>query len=354
MSKLRVAVVGLGIGQAHLKAYSELPDQYEIFAVCDLDASRAQTVAAEVGGARSLTSFDELLALDEVDVVDLCTPSFLHAQQAAAALAAGKHVICEKPLTSSLAELARLGEIERKSGKRLMPIYQKRFGNGAAKLLYLRERGLTGRAYLSTVETHWRRRDAYYAVDWRGTWRGELGGSLVTHAIHAHDLLTYVVGPVKSVFARTKTLVNPIEAEDCAAVSLEMADGSLATLAVTLGSSKEITRHRFCFANLVAESNTVPYDNTSDPWQFYGDTPGVDEQIEAALAEFTPQREQYAAQFAGFYEALQSGGEPPVTLADAHVSLELIAAIYHSSRTGQPVDLPLDRGVAEYEDWLPT
>ena len=353
MSKLRVAVVGLGIGRAHLKAYAELPEQYEIFAVCDLDAARTQSVAEEIGAARAITNFDELLTLEEVEIVDLCTPSFLHAQQSAQALSAGKHVICEKPLTSSLAELAQLGEIERESGRRLMPIYQKRFGNGAAKLLHLRERGLTGRAYLSTVETHWRRRDAYYAVDWRGTWRGELGGALVTHAIHAHDLLTHVIGPVKSVFARTKTLVNPIEAEDCVAVSLEMADGSLATLAVTLGSPKEITRHRFCFEGLVAESNTVPYDNSSDPWQFYGDTPEIDAQIEAALAEFTPQREQYVAQFAGFYEALQTGGEPPVTLEDARVSLELIAAMYHSSHTGQPVDLPLDRGVAEYENWLP-
>jgi predicted dehydrogenase len=155
---------------------------------------------------------------------------------------------------------------------------------------------LAGRAYLTTVETAWRRRAAYYAT-WHGRWDTELGGPLVTLAVHAHDVLTYVLGPVKSVMAHTKTLVNPIETEDTVSASLEMADGSLASLSVTTGSSVQITRHRFCFSNLTAESNLQPYRNTTDPWTFTGDSPEAEKQIEKTLSNFVPLPEDFAGQF---------------------------------------------------------
>src|SRR6185295_9129215 len=112
---------------------------------------------------------------------------------------------------------------------------------GIQKLRWLVDRGVAGRAYLTTVETAWRRRPAYYAVPWRSRWATELGGPVVNLAIHAHDLLYYVLGPARTVSAHLTTLVNPIETEDCAAVALEMADGSVATLAMTTGSSHEIS-----------------------------------------------------------------------------------------------------------------
>ena len=217
-------------------------------------------------------------------MVDLCTPPYLHAAQTLQVLEAGKHVICEKPLCGSLEDADRVAAAEKRSGRRVMPIFQYRFGHGIQKLRRLVDQGVTGRAFLTTVETAWRRRPAYYAVPWRSRWATELGGPVVNLAIHAHDLVCYVLGPVRSVSARLTTLVNPIETEDCAAVSLEMADGSLCTLAVTTGSAHEISRHRFCFANLSAESNTAPYRSTHDPWTFTGDSPEVDERIRKALA----------------------------------------------------------------------
>jgi predicted dehydrogenase len=173
----------------------------------------------------------------------------------------------------------------------------------------------------------------------------------VNLAIHAHDLVGYVLGPVRRVSALLTTLVNPIETEDCGAVALEMADGSLCTLALTTGSSHEISRHRFCFANLTAESNTAPYRSTHEPWTFTGDTPEIDERIAATLAGFEPRPEGFAGQFSRFHQALESGTELPVTLADARASLELITAIYHSARTRAPVDLPLDPGHPLYGGW---
>jgi predicted dehydrogenase len=210
---------------------------------------------------------------------------------------------------------------------------------------------VTGRALLTTAETAWRRRPEYYAVPWRGKWQTELGGALVTLAIHAHDAVSYLLGPARSVAAHTATLVNPIETEDTAAISLEMADGSLASFAVTTGSAVEISRHRFCFRHLIAESNLRPYSNTGDDWAFTGDTPEIDARIAACLASFEPLPEGKEGQFYRYARALETGSELPVTLADARASLELLTAIYHSARTRQAVELPLGRDHPLYGGW---
>jgi predicted dehydrogenase len=348
---LRVGVVGCGIGRQHLDAYRRLPDLFDVVALCDVDQAKAHEVARTYAVERVLTDIETLCELDDLDVVDLCTPPYLHVAQTLQALSAGKHVVCEKPLAGSLADVDRVALAEQRSGCRVMPIFQYRFGHGIQKLKRLVERGIAGRAYLTTVETAWRRRPAYYAVPWRSRWATELGGPVVNLAIHAHDLVYYVLGPARSVSAHLTTLVNAVETEDCVAVSLEMADGSLCTLAATTGSAHEISRHRFCFANLTAESNTAPYTNSGDPWVFTGDTPDIAGRIEKALAAFEPRREGYAGQLSRFHEALRAGSDFPVTLADARASLELITAIYHAARTRTPVRLPLTDAHPLYEGW---
>ncbi len=350
---LSVAIVGCGIGQMHAQAYRALPELFDLVAVCDIDERKARQFASTYAVPRVVTDLAALCAMDDIDVIDICTPPGLHYTQVLQVLEAGKHAICEKPLVGSLRDADALIAAESASGRRVMPIFQYRFGNGLQKLRLLIARGVAGRAYLTTVETAWRRRASYYDVPWRGTWATEMGGALLGHAIHAHDMLTYVLGPIRSVFCRAATLVNAIEVEDTAAVVLEMADGSLATLAVTLGSSAEITRHRFCFSGMVAESNTRPYSNSGDPWTFIGDTPEQTARIEETLASFEPLPEGYIGQFFRFYHALHTGGELPVTLQEARASLELVTALYDSQRRGQPVTLPLTPDHPMYAGWLP-
>lgn len=351
--KLRIGVIGGGIGQAHIEAYQSLPDLFEVLAICDIDPARAGQIAETHHVPRVVTDLSDLCRMDDLDVIDVCTPSYLHYTHTLQALAAGKHVICEKPVAGSLKEVDDLIAAEAESGQRVMPVFQYRFGHGAQKLKWLIEAGIAGQAYLTTVETAWRRRPPYYAVPWRGKWETELGGALVTLAIHAHDLLYYLLGPVKSVFARTKTLVNPIQTEDCVSASLEMANGSLASLSVTTGSTVEISRHRFCFSRLTAESNTQPYHNTYEPWTFTGDSPEIEAQIQATLADFDPLPERFPGQFYRYYHALRSSTPLPVTLADARAALELITALYYSAETGQTVDLPITPDHPKYTGWQP-
>jgi predicted dehydrogenase len=353
MREYTVAVVGCGVGKLHLEAWKALPGKFAVRVVCDLNAEAARQVAGKFGVPETSADLAQVLQRTDIDVIDICTPSGTHAALSMQGLAAGKHVICEKPLAGSLAEADALAVAAAKARGKLMPIFQYRYGNGVRKLKQLLERGIPGRLYLSTIETLWKRLPAYYDNPWRGRWKTELGGTLTTHAIHAHDLLCWIAGPPRSVFARTATRVNKIEVEDCAAAALTMADGSLATLSVTVGAMSEISRLRFCFENLTAESSTFPYTPGSEPWTFIPANDEVAKKIEAALVDFQPKKERFAGQFEDFYAALEAGAIPPVTVGDARGSIELLTALYHSASTGAAVDLPLRPDHPRYEGWQP-
>ena len=312
-TRYRVGIIGAGVSRIHVAAFKELGEWFEVVSICDIDKKKAQ-VLAETCGARATADVNEVLEQKDLDVIDICTPSFLHLEQTLVALDAGKNVILEKPAAGSLREIDTLIAAERSSGKWVMPIFQQRFGGGVQKLKFLQSRGLTGQTFLGVAETAWRRRAEYYAT-WHGQWKTELGGPLVTLGIHAHDVALYVLGPAKRVSAQIATRVNPIETEDCASISLQMEDGSLASFAVTTGCARQMTRHHFCFRNLSAESNLEPYGNTADPWKFSGDTPEMDEKIEQALKEYQPLPQGMTGQFYRGYQALQQGAELPVTLA---------------------------------------
>jgi predicted dehydrogenase len=348
--RIKVGIVGAGIGSNHIAAFRELPDQYAVDALCDLDGDRARRVAAEHGVATVLTSYEELLGRD-LDLIDICTPSNLHFGQAMQALAAGRHVLVEKPLAGSLAEVDALIGAEKKSGKRVAPVFQYRFSNGLQGFLQVKAAGLVGKPYVATVETHWRRPATYYDNPWRGRFASELGGCLVTHAIHAHDILTLVMGPIAAVTARTATAVNPIETEDCAALLLAMKSGALVTLSVTLGAEEEISRLRFCFAGLTVESHLDPYNPGRAPWRFLTSDSELQKRIDQTLAGYAPGPERWTGQFVRLHDALTKGTELPVTVADARASIELITAAYHSAATGETVQLPIGQDHPAYAGW---
>jgi predicted dehydrogenase len=348
----RVAVVGLGVGRMHVWSWRRMKDRFTVAAVVDVDGAKAAETAERTGA--DVETFDAVLRREDIDVIDLCTPPSLHLDQIVAALEAGKHVVCEKPLVASLRDVDRIEEVERSSAGRLMPIFQYRFGNGLQKVKALVDAGVAGRAYTSSVEVSWRRRADYYAVPWRGRWETELGGVLLSQAVHAIDMLTYVAGPPARVFARLKTMVNPIEVEDCASVSLEMADGSLAVISCTLGSPEEVTRHRFHFSRFSAESGTSAYESSSDPWTITPDDEEAAADIAGVIGDWTPRPEGWWGQFERYADFLDGAvPAPPVTTADARASIALLTATYDSARRGVDVELPLAADHPLYGGWLP-
>jgi predicted dehydrogenase len=120
-------------------------------------------------------------------------------------------------------------------------------------------------------------------------------------------------------------------------------------MSVTLGSAAEISRHRFTFRNVSAESITEPYANSREPWTFSFSSENEQTRMTEALNQFKPLPEGYAGQFYRFQQALRDGTELPVTLMDARATLEVIAGTYYSSQTGAPVLLPIGPGHPKYE-----
>jgi predicted dehydrogenase len=351
--RCRVAVVGLGVGTAHLLAYQARPDLFEVVALCDQDVARAESRARKAPDARVLSSIEDVCASDDIDIVSICTPPFLHGEQVAAVLAAGKVAVCEKPLVGSLREVDALAALEKQTGGRVMPVFQYRYGNGLQKLRALLDAGLAGRPFTATVEVAWLRGRGYYEVPWRGRWETELGGVLLSHCVHAMDLATWVLGPVARVFARTAVRVNAIDTEDCASVSMELAAGGFLSLSATLGSTAEISRYRFCFEGLTAESGTAPYTSTGDPWTFTAADVDGQAAVDAVLAAHVEAADGYQRQLELLHAAITTGGDLPVDIADARRSIELVTAMYASARTGDDVALPIANEHEMYDGWQP-
>lgn len=356
---ISVAIVGAGVGRDHLDAYLQLGERFEVKMLCDVDTDRARGVVAASASDRVMigASVEEALASD-VDLVDICLPPHLHIDPSIAALRAGKHVVCEKPLAMSLAEVDRLVAAADASDRIVSPIFQYRYGIGTAQFRSLATTGLLGRPLVGSIETHWNRGDWYYDVDWRGAWTTEGGGAILGHAIHLHDLATALLGPVASVFGRLDTRVNPIETEDCGALVLEMANGALVTSSITLGAAPETSRLKLVFDGVTVESDQAPYRPAATAWTFSARHPVAQSDVDAAVAAVGDVPVGYVGQFAAVADAIDGisrdlAAEPMVTLADARASIEFVTAVYDSARHGRPVALPIPHDHPLAFGWLP-
>lgn len=350
---INVAIIGAGIGAEHLAGYRVLAGRYCVRQLCDLDTSRAAMATQNDQSIQIVSDIEDVLSNPEIDLVDICLPPHLHAPVCIKVLEAGKNVICEKPLGRSLAEVAQMQAAIDRTGGQVFPVFQYRFGLAFAQLAALRDAGLAGKALVASAETHWNREKPYYDVAWRGTWEGESGGALLGHAIHSHDILCKILGPVSQVSAFTDTRVNDIEVEDCASVSLKMESGALASSSVTLGAAPDTSRLKLCFEGLTAESGSNPYAPAEDTWSFTARGTTQQADIDRVLSQV----ESPHAGFAGFLDAiadaLNDKGGNEVTFEDGRRSIELVTAIYTSAREGRIVHLPIGTEDALFSGWSP-
>ena len=352
-----VAILGAGIGFQHMKGFLAVKDRFRVSTVCDLDRERAEELASLAPGCDAVTEIDAVIDDPHTEIVDICLPPHLHGPVALKAFAAGKQVICEKPIAGSVAEADELLKAARVAGCLLAPIFQYRYGRGLYQLAGLQERGLAGRPLVATLETHWNRGADYYCVPWRGRWESERGGAVLGHAIHIHDLVTRVFGPVSEVAAIVDMRVNEIEVEDCAAISMSTRSGGLVTSSVTLGGAGDMSRLRFVFSELTAESGRNPYAPGADAWSFKARDPKNQGAIDAALGAIDTQIANrpvsYAGQFLEIARHLDGSAADMVSPEDGVRSIELVAAIYHSARSASRISLPLDRTLPVCRDWTP-
>ncbi|WP_079477986.1 Gfo/Idh/MocA family protein [Halobacillus salinus] len=197
MSTLQVAVIGCGsIAQhRHLLEYNA-NENVEITAVCDLVEDRVEKVAKQYG-AKAYTSYEELLAKENVDVVSVCLPNYLHAPVSIAALNAGAHVLCEKPMATSRLEAEQMIEAAEISGKKLMIAHNQRFVPSHQKARELIESGAIGKVYsFRTAFGHggpegW---SADGANSWFFKKEQAFIGAMGDLGVHKADLLRYILG----------------------------------------------------------------------------------------------------------------------------------------------------------------
>jgi len=342
---LRIAVIGTGsIADAHLYAYSKVPERAQVVLVSDIASERARRAAERFGVADTCGDYREVLTRADIDAVSICTPPFLHAEIAAACLRAGKHVLCEKPVAATLAELDTIAAAEQESGRVFSGVFQWRFGRGARQMRMFIDEGRLGRLTLGVAETLWFRDHPYYDdVAWRGKWATECGGVTVSQAIHALDCLVWFLGEPVSVFAEAGTFRAKVETDDTTVAVIRFAGGAIGQVTSTVNAmGGEHTRLEIYGIDMTAIGGGEAYDTTKD--LFTLSTPeGVSEALTAESEERVPKGPSmlHRPAVSDFLDAIEHGRQPLAGVDACRTALQVTTAIYKSSMTGGVVRLPI-------------
>lgn len=337
MTKVGFGVVGCGvIGAFHADALQRIPEA-RLVALCDSRSGRARGLAERLG-CDWTDSYEALLARPDVQVVDICAPSGLHASMGIAAARAGKHVVVEKPLALSTGDADRLIEACDAAGVALAGILQYRFTDAARQVKEAVASGRLGRILMASADVKWYRADAYYGeTDWRGTWTMD-GGVLNNQGPHHLDLLLWLLGqPAEVLFARLDTLTHHIEAADAAWTIIRFGSGAVATVQATTAAYPGLpARLELCgergAAVIVGDRLELlaTADGETSPTVLADVSKGADkayllsaEKDPAAL----PSR-WHEAQLRDFVAALKEGRPPEVDGREARRVVALIEAIH--------------------------
>ncbi len=323
---IRTAIVGTGgiAGICHVPALRAQEHRAVIVAAVDVDAARAEAFAAEHGIPAVYTDLHTMLREQKPDLVHLCTPPFLHADQAVACLESGAWVWCEKPVALSLAELDRIRGAE---GPAVAgAVFQHRYGSGAR---YLHDRiaaGALGRPLVAQCVTAWYRDDAYYDVPWRGTWEGEGGGPTLGHGIHQMDLMLAVLGEWAEVRAMAGRLERDVQTEDVSAALVRFDNGAIATFVNSVLSPREESYLRFDLTDTRVELRHL-YGYSNADWTFTTRSSGAKWEPPDDLPS------SHTAQLAAFLDGYEAGIRPDL----GRPTIELVTALYKAAITGLPV-----------------
>ncbi len=344
--KLEFGIVGCGvIGATHAGAIVGLPDaQLIAFADVPAVAAQAESLALQYG-VRAYTDLQEMLDREELDVVDVCTPSGMHGEHSCRIMRSDRHVIVEKPMDISLEAIDEMLRVQQEMGVKLAVISQRRFGPSSQRLHALVQEGAFGRLVLGVAQVPWWRSQAYYRSGaWRGTWALDGGGVLMNQSIHTIDLLQWLMGPVKSIRAYTDTLAHEMETEDTAVAALRFANGALGAIVATtaaypgLGARVEILGDR---GTAVIENDRLRHLHLAQDDQeevgAYGTTATTNAAVDEGKAP--PLGGTHALQIADMIRAIREDGTPLVDGRAARHPVEIILGIYESARTHQDVIL---------------
>ncbi|MBI2844039.1 MAG: Gfo/Idh/MocA family oxidoreductase [Armatimonadetes bacterium] len=345
MSKIKVGVIGCGgiARRRHFPALLAQPD-VEVVAACDVDENCVQSVASEFGVPRVFSDYKDMLSMDEMDAVDICTPNFVHMAPTIAALEAGKHVLVEKPIARNAAEAARMVEAARKSGTKLMVAHCFRFRSDSQALKRFVDGGAMGEIYYARVHAIRRRGIPSWGVFTDKEKQG--GGPLIDIGVHILDTALWLMGYPRPVSASAMTYAkfgkrpgviglwgqwdyNNFTVEDFAAGFVRFENGASLTIESSFAANIEKDSMNFC---ILGTEGGCQFD----PLKIFREEHGT-------LVDLTPTClptvDMYQAEVRAFLDSIWNDTEPAVTGEQALTVAKVLDAIYESSERGAEVGI---------------
>ncbi len=337
-------VIGCGvISSTHCDAISRIPNATLVAVMDKVEA--AARACAERWGCDWHTDLDELLARDDIDVVNVVVPSGLHAQIGIKAAEAGKHVICTKPIDITLEAIDELILACRRNGVKLGATHQLRSYPVYKRIKQAIDEGRLGKPLYANAFVPWYRSPEYYAGSWHGTKALDGGGALMNQSIHYVDLLVWLFGDVAELAGLADTMIHDIEVEDCASAVLKFRNGAQGLMQGTTctykGQPARLEVHGTKGNILVVGDELALWDVDGDELE-YNPTAGR----EGAAAD--PKKgmpelavQAHVEQISDLLKAIEEDREPILSGVEARRAVEVILAIYKSSQERSWVSLPL-------------
>jgi len=343
MIKIRIAVVGCGrISKNHFESIKIHKDSMELVSICDID-QEIVSKHKERYNVEGYTDFEKMLDSENLDLVAICTPSGIHADQAEMCAGHGVNVMTEKPMATRWDDGLRMVKVCDNAGVRLFVIKQNRKNSTLQLLKRAISEKRFGKIHMVNINVFWTRPQEYYdSAKWRGTWELD-GGAFMNQASHYVDLIEWLIGPVASIQAMTGTLARDIEVEDTGVMNIRWRSGALGSMSVTMLTYPENYEGSI---TIIGEKGTVKVGglavNEIQHWKFE-DRKKYDKQIQDASYETTSVYGfGHPLYYKNVIDVLQGRADPETDGREGLHSLEILIAAYLSARDQVTVSLPLE------------
>jgi predicted dehydrogenase len=321
---IRVGIIGGGsIAGSHLDGYLLTADRATVTAIADIDAERARHRAERAGGARIFTDYREMIASGLVDAVDICLPHHLHKDAIVAAAAAGKHVLCEKPLCLTVAEAEAVRQAVASSGITLMCAHNQLFLPAVARAREIISAGGLGKVYEARTTDSFSNPLDPATIGWRADRATSGGGELIDTGYHPTYLLLHLIDsqPVEVAAMLSQHRLHFLEGEDSAQVLVRFEDGSVGAIMTSWAYDPPASTERF---SVVGEDGSLWSDGSALHHQ-----PRDGDVVTEQFAKAEPHT--IALEVIDFIECLREGRRPINTEVEGIAVLKVILAAYASA-----------------------
>ena len=339
---------GGNISQTHMRAALEI-DGVTIEAVCGQNAEKTRRLA-DAAGAVAYQDLDAFFRHRPMGAVLVGSPSGLHAEHGIAAARNGLHVLAEKPIDITTERADALIAACESAHVKLGVFFQDRTSADIRKLKRAIDCGELGKPILISASVRWYRPPEYYRNSrWRGTWALDGGGALMNQGIHTVDLLLWLFGEVSSVWGRSITALHEIEVEDTVVASLEFASGAIGNLEAATSAYPGFSRRiemSWPQGTVVVVNDRIRSADLLTPIEgLIGEQSNSED--ERASSPVVSDTRGHRAIIEDFIQAIEFDGAPICDGRQARRGVQLVSAIYESSRTGLPISISGHKVLAE-------